>query len=85
MEVCTLWPVPHKKYNKMKKVVWECMKRTTIVEENIGNDEDLNVFYTPPESPDCNFRNESPNHNLCDGNVDVRCSLQLSIKAKSGS
>jgi hypothetical protein len=37
-------PVPHKKHNKVKKVVWECMKQTTIVEENIGNDEDIDFF-----------------------------------------
>jgi hypothetical protein len=75
--------VPHRKYNKVKKVVWECMKQTTIIEENIGNDQDLDVFYTPPKSLDHNFCNESPNHNLCDGNVDARCYWQSLPKHKS--
>jgi hypothetical protein len=75
--------VPHKKYNKVKKVVWECMKQTTIVEENIRNDDDLNVFYTPFKSPYRNFHNESPNHNLHNGSVDVRCYWQSLLKHQS--
>jgi hypothetical protein len=83
MEACTYGRIPRRKYNKVKKVVWECMKQSTIVEENIGNDEGSNVFYMPLESHDRNFHSESPNRSLCYGNVDVGCSRQSLPKHQS--